>query len=152
MRAWCSREFQEHGINFLPVQANMGLSTRAGTIRGIHFQIAPALEAKFVRCTMGAVFDVVVDLRPDSPSYCKWFGVTLSAENGWMVFVPEGCGHACQSLEDHTEIFYMTSAYYTPSAVRGARFDDPAFGIRWPLAATAVSDQDRSWPLIDRRI
>lgn len=147
MRAWCAREFAEHGISFSPVQANMGFSVRKGTIRGMHFQEKPALEAKLVRCTRGAVFDVVLDLRPESSSYGKWYGTKLSAENGRTMYVPEGCAHGCQSLEEHTEIFYMTSEFYAPSAVRGVRFDDPAFSIQWPLAATVVSDQDRNWPL-----
>jgi dTDP-4-dehydrorhamnose 3,5-epimerase len=149
MRAWCSREFVEHGLDFTPVQANMGLSRREGTIRGLHFQEAPALEAKLVRCTRGAIFDVVLDLRPESQSYGKWYGVELSAENGRMLYIPERCAHGCQSLKDDTEIFYMTSAFYTPSAVRGVRFDDRAFRIQWPLAATVVSEQDRGWPLVE---
>lgn len=148
MRAWCSKEFAENGINFVPVQANMGLSVRKGTVRGMHFQLAPAPEAKLVRCTRGAMFDVVLDLRPDSPSYGKWDGVELSAENGRMLFVPELCAHGYQTLEDGTEMYYMTSAFYTPGVARGVRFDDPAFGVRWPLAATVISDQDRNWPLV----
>lgn len=151
MRAWCAREFAEHGIDFLPVQANMGFSLRKGTVRGMHFQVVPALEAKLVRCTRGAVFDVVVDLRPESPSYGKWYGAELSADNGRMMYVPERCAHGCQTLEERTEIHYMTSAFYTPSAAKGVRYDDPAFGIQWPLAATAVSEQDRNWPLVERR-
>jgi dTDP-4-dehydrorhamnose 3,5-epimerase len=150
MRAWCAREFAEHGIDFLPVQANMGFSVRKGTIRGMHFQEAPALEAKLVRCTRGAIFDVVLDLRPESLSYGQWCGAKLSAENGRMLYVPEHCAHGYQTLEECTEIYYMASAFYTPSSVRGARFDDPAFGIQWPLLATLVSDQDRDWPLIKR--
>jgi dTDP-4-dehydrorhamnose 3,5-epimerase len=147
MRAWCAREFAEHGINFIPVQANMGFSREKGTVRGMHFQMAPALEAKLVRCTRGAMFDVVLDLRPASPSYGKWHGTELTAENGRMVYLPEGCAHGYQTLEDGTEMHYMASEFYTPSAARGVRFDDPAFGIRWPLPAAVVSDQDRSWPL-----
>ena len=147
MRAWCTREFAEHGIDFLPVQANMGFSVGKGTIRGMHYQEVPVLEAKLVRCTRGAAFDVAIDLRPESPSYGKWFGVELSAENGRMLYVPESCAHGFQSLEDRTEVHYMTSAFYTPNAVRGVRFDDPAFNIHWPLAATIVSEQDRNWPL-----
>ena len=150
MRAWCSREFAQSGITFVPVQANMGLSVRKGTVRGMHFQEAPALEAKLVRCTRGAMFDVVLDLRQESPSYRKWYGVELSAENGRMLYVPEGCGHGYQTLEESTEMYYMTSALYTPSASRGVRFDDPAFGIQWPLAASVVSEQDRNWPLLRR--
>ena len=149
-RAWCSREFEEHGIRFTPLQANMGFSVRKGTVRGMHFQVAPALEAKLVRCTKGAIFDVVLDLRPNSATFGKWHGAELSAENGWMLYVPEHCGHGYQTLENGTEMHYMTSQFYNPSAARGARFDDPAFGIRWPLAPTVVSEQDRTWPLVQR--
>jgi dTDP-4-dehydrorhamnose 3,5-epimerase len=148
LRAWCTREFAEHGLDFVPVQANMGFSVRKGTVRGMHFQEAPALEAKLVRCTRGAIFDVVLDLRPESPSYGKWYGIELSAENSRMLYVPEHCAHGYQTLEDCTEMYYMTSGFYTPSAVRGVRFDDPVFGIRWPLAATMASEQDYSWPLV----
>jgi len=150
MRAWCVREFAEHGLDFLPVQANMGFSVPKGTVRGMHFQEAPALEAKLVRCTRGAIFDVVLDLRPESLSYGKWYGAELSAENGRMLYVPEHCAHGYQTLQDRTEMYYMTSGVYTPSAVRGVRFDDPAFSIQWPLVATVVSDQDRNWPLVER--
>jgi dTDP-4-dehydrorhamnose 3,5-epimerase len=150
LRAWCAREFADHGINFSPVQANMGFSMQKGTVRGMHFQEAPALEAKLVRCTRGAIFDVVLDLRPESPSYGKWYGVELSSENGRMLYVPEQCAHGYQTLEDCTEMYYMASEFYTPSAVRGVRFDDPAFGIRWPLPATVVSEQDHNWPLVER--
>jgi dTDP-4-dehydrorhamnose 3,5-epimerase len=116
----------------------------------MHYQEAPALEAKLVRCTRGAMFDVVLDLRPDSLSYGRWYGVELSADNGRMLYVPELCAHGYQTLEDFTEMYYMTSAFYTPSAVRGLRFDDPAFSVQWPLAPTAVSEQDRNWPLFER--
>jgi dTDP-4-dehydrorhamnose 3,5-epimerase len=148
MRAWCAKEFEENRIHFVPVQANMGLSVRKGTVRGMHFQEAPALEAKLVRCTRGAMFDVVLDLRPESPSYRKWYGLELTAENGRMLYVPEGCAHGYQTMEDATEMHYMASEVYTPSAARGVRFDDPAFGIQWPLPAVAVSEQDRNWPLV----
>lgn len=150
MRAWCLSEFAEHGIAFVPVQANMGLSVRSGTIRGLHYQVAPALEAKLVRCTRGAVFDVVVDLRPDSPTYRSWYGTELSADNGRMLYVPEGCAHGCQSLQDGTEIHYMTSAFYSPNEVRGIRYDDPVFAVCWPLAVCEISEQDRNWPLVQR--
>jgi dTDP-4-dehydrorhamnose 3,5-epimerase len=148
MRAWCAREFAEHGVDFLPVQANMGFSIRKGTVRGMHFQEAPALEAKLVRCTRGAIFDVVLDLRPGSASYGKWYAAELSAENGRMLYLPEGCAHGYQTLEDGTEMHYMASEYYTPNAARGVRFDDPAFGIQWPLAAAVVSEQDLAWPFV----
>jgi dTDP-4-dehydrorhamnose 3,5-epimerase len=148
MRAWCAREFAEHGLNFSPVQANIGFSIQKGTVRGMHYQEAPALEAKLVRCTRGAMFDVVLDLRENSASYGKWYGTELSAENGRMLYVPEHCAHGYQTLEDRTEMYYMTSAFYAPEAVRGARFDDPAFAIRWPLAPASISEQDRAWPLV----
>ena len=148
MRAWCAKEFAEHGISFVPVQANMGFSVRRGTIRGMHFQEAPALEAKLVRCTRGSMFDVVLDLRPESPTYRKWYGTELSAGNGRMLYVPEACAHGYQTLEDATEMHYMASAFYAPASARGARFDDPAFGIEWPFGATVVSEQDRNWPLV----
>jgi len=148
LRAWCTREFRDHGIDFLPVQANMGFSLRKGTVRGMHLQMAPALEAKLIRCTRGSMFDVVLDLRPNSASYGKWHAEELSAENGRMLYVPELCAHGYQTLEARTEMYYMTSQFYTPSAANGVRFDDPAFGIKWPLHATAVSEQDRGWPLV----
>ena len=148
MRAWCAREFSEHGIDFLPVQANMGFSLKKGTVRGMHFQEAPALEAKLVRCTRGSMFDVVVDLRRASRTFGKWYGTELSAKNGRMIFVPQECAHGYQTLEENTEMYYMTSAFYTPSAARGARFDDPFFNIAWPSLATVVSEQDRNWPLM----
>jgi len=151
LRAWCAREFAEHAVNFLPVQANLGFSKTRGTVRGMHLQEAPATEAKLVRCTKGAIFDVVVDLRPGSLSYGKWYGVELSAENCRMLYVPENCAHGYQTLEDCTEMYYMTSGFYTPNAARGVRFDDPGFGIRWPLDATVISAQDRSWPLFERQ-
>jgi dTDP-4-dehydrorhamnose 3,5-epimerase len=148
IRAWCAKEFAENGIQFVPVQANMGYSFRKGTTRGMHFQTSAAPEAKLVRCTRGSMFDVVLDLRPESPSYGQWYGVELSAENGRMLFLPELCAHGYQTLEDDTEMHYMASGYYTPAAAKGVRFDDPAFMIAWPLTATAVSEQDRNWPLM----
>lgn len=146
MRAWCVKEFADQGIAFDPVQANLGFSTKRGTVRGMHFQAAPASEAKLVRCTRGVMFDVVLDLRSESPSYGAWYGVELSGANGRMLYLPEGCVHGYQTLETDTEMHYMTSAFYTPAAVRGVRFDDPAFGIVWPLAVTEISEQDRNWP------
>ena len=150
LRAWCVQEFSDHGINFSPVQANMGYSAQKGTVRGMHYQETPALEAKLVRCTRGSMFDVALDLRPDSPTYGKWYSVELSAQNGRMLYVPEMCAHGYQTLEDDTEMHYMTSAFYTPAAARGIRFDDPAFGIEWPLPVASVSEQDRNWPLLSR--
>lgn len=150
MRAWCAREFAAYGLGFLPVQANMGYSLRKGTVRGMHFQKSPALEAKLVRCTRGSIYDVVLDLRPESSSFGKWYAIELSADNGRMLYLPERCAHGYQTLEDRTEIYYMTSGFYAPDLAQGVRFDDPAFGIQWPYAATSVSEQDRNWPLVAR--
>jgi dTDP-4-dehydrorhamnose 3,5-epimerase len=149
MRLWCAREFSTHGLSFVPVQANMGFSLRKGTLRGIHFQEPPALEAKLVRCTKGAIFDVVLDLRPGSPSYGKWRGAELTPENGRMLYIPQQCGHGYQTLVDDTEMYYMASEYYTPSAACGVRFDDPSFNIQWPLVPTVISEQDRNWALVE---
>jgi dTDP-4-dehydrorhamnose 3,5-epimerase len=148
LRAWCVREFAAQGIDFSPVQANMGFSVQAGTLRGMHLQVAPALEAKLVRCTRGSIFDVVLDLRPESSSYGRWHGVRLSAENARMLFVPERCAHGYQTLEADAEMHYLTSAFYAPEAARGVRHDDPAFRIRWPRTVTVISEQDRNWPLL----
>jgi dTDP-4-dehydrorhamnose 3,5-epimerase len=148
MRAWCAREFEARGIHFLPVQANMQFSPSKGTIRGLHLQVAPAVEAKLVRCTRGAIFDVAVDLRAGSPSFGHWCSAELTAENGRMLYVPEGCAHGLQSIEQNSEAMYLTSAFYAPESCRGARFDDPTFAIRWPLPVTAISEQDRNWPLV----
>jgi dTDP-4-dehydrorhamnose 3,5-epimerase len=150
MRVWCAREFEDHGIHFVPVQANMGFSTRKGTVRGMHYQMKPALEAKMVRCTRGSIFDVVLDLRPGSSSYGEWHGVELSAENGRMLYVPEHCAHGYQTLEKNTEMYYMTSGFYTPDLASGVRFDDPVFSIQWPSVAAVVSEQDRHWQLVKR--
>ncbi len=149
-RAWCAREFAEHAISFTPVQANMGFSVRKGTVRGMHFQVAPAPEAKLVRCTRGAMFDVALDLRTDSPTYGQWFGAELSSDNGRSLYLPENCAHGYQTLEDSTEMHYMSSAFYTPNAAKGVRFDDPSFGIEWPEIITVLSEQDRNWPLVER--
>jgi dTDP-4-dehydrorhamnose 3,5-epimerase len=151
MRSWCAREFLDNGIEFVPVQANMGLSLKKGTVRGVHYQLAPAPEAKLVRCTRGAMFDVVLDIRQDSPSFGKWSGVELTPENGRMLYLPENCAHGYQTLAENTEMYYMTSAIYTPSAAGGMRFDDPVFQIAWPLEVIAISEQDRSWPLFEKK-
>jgi dTDP-4-dehydrorhamnose 3,5-epimerase len=150
MRAWCAREFHEHGIDFAPLQANMGFSRKKGTIRGMHYQVAPALEAKLVRCTRGALFDVVLDLRRESSTYLRWHGVHLTPENGRMLYAPEGCAHGCQALADDTEFHYMASVAFSPEHATGVRYDDPTFAIEWPEAVTLVSEQDRQWPLLGK--
>jgi len=148
MRAWCANEFADRGIAFVPVQANMGLSAQPGTVRGLHYQVAPHQEAKLVRCTRGSVFDVLVDLRPGSATFGRWCGAELTAINGRMLYLPPLCAHGYQTLEPESEIYYLTSAFYAPQAVRGLRFDDPTVGIPWPLPPAAMSEQDARWPYL----
>lgn len=145
-RGWCRAEYAAHGLNPSVDQMNVARSLRAGTVRGMHFQETPHQEAKSVRCNRGSIFDVIVDLRPDSPTHRKWFGTELSAEDGVMLYVPEGFAHGYQTLEDDVEICYLTSYAYVPAASKGVRFDDPAFAIAWPLPVSSISDADRRWP------
>lgn len=145
-RAWCRREFGDAGLETEFVQANVSATERAGTVRGLHYQRAPHAEAKLVRCTRGALFDVIVDVRPESPTYGEWAGVELTADGGRQVYVPAGCAHGYQTLRDGTRVFYMVSAFYAPEAEAGVRWDDPAFGVEWPMEPTAVSEKDRGWP------
>jgi dTDP-4-dehydrorhamnose 3,5-epimerase len=144
-RAWCQKEFSAHNLPAF-VQTNMSMCRQKGTIRGLHYQAAPHGEAKYMRCIRGAIYDVVVDVRPDSPTYKKWFGVELSAENRKAIFVPEGLAHAYQALTDDAEVIYSASAFYTPGAERGLRWNDPAFNIEWPIREALVSDKDAKWP------
>ncbi len=145
-RSWCRNEFAAHGLNPLIAQINVGYTAKKAGVRGLHYQGAPNQEAKTVRCTRGAIFDVAVDLRPDSPTFKQWVGVELTADNRRMLYVPEGCAHGYQSLVDDTEIEYLATALYAPEAARGVRFDDPAFGVSWPLPVGVISDADRAWP------
>jgi dTDP-4-dehydrorhamnose 3,5-epimerase len=145
-RAWCEIEMREHGCTARIRQTNMAFNRRRGTLRGLHYQTAPHDEAKFIRCVRGAIFDVIVDLRPESPSFRSWFGVELTQDNRRALFVPEGCATGYLTLVDDVEIFYDTSALFERSAARGVKFDDPAFGIQWPSSPTLISEQDRTWP------
>jgi dTDP-4-dehydrorhamnose 3,5-epimerase len=145
-RMWCEREFRDRGLVDAISQINTAVSLRAGTLRGMHFQTAPHEEVKIVRCLRGAVYDVLVDLRPDSPTYRQWMGVELTAESGRMVYVPKGCAHGYLTLAGDTELMYFASCPYAPDAAKGVRFDDPAFAIRWPAAPQVISQADRSWP------
>jgi dTDP-4-dehydrorhamnose 3,5-epimerase len=146
-RGFCRKEFEAHGLNPDVAQANIGLSRRRGTLRGLHYQIPPHAETKLVRCTSGAVFDVIVDLRPESASYKQWVGVELTAANRRMLYAPEGCAHGYLALADDTEVFYLVSEFYSPGAERGLRWNDPAFRIEWPITEDLrISDKDRSWP------
>jgi dTDP-4-dehydrorhamnose 3,5-epimerase len=145
-RSWCQKEFESHGLNPKVVQCNVSLNKRKGTLRGIHYQAAPYPEAKIVRCTNGAIYDVVVDLRPQSPTFKNWIGVDLTAVNRHMLYVPEGCGHGFLTLEDETEVFYQMSEFYHPELARGVRWDDPAFQIVWPDKVEVISERDRTYP------
>lgn len=145
-RVWCRNEFEEHGLVSEVVQANLSHTRVKGTIRGLHFQKHPHGETKLIQCTLGAIFDVIVDLRPDSPTYMRWLSEELSGENYKMVYVPKGCAHGFQSLADNTEVYYLVSAFYAPEAEGGVRYDDPAFEIDWPLPVTDISEKDRNWP------
>ncbi len=145
-RAWCREEFLQHGLNPEMVQLNTAFSHRRGTLRGLHYQLVPHAEAKFIRCTRGAIYDVIVDLRPGSPTLGRWYGLELTPDNGLMLYAPEGFAHGYQTLQDNTEMYYFTSAAYAPSAARGLRYDDPVVGIEWPLPVSLISPADRSWP------
>ena len=144
-RTWCQHELQEQGLSTELMQVNVGFSNAKGTLRGMHYQRAPEAEVKLVRCTMGAVYDVVVDLRPDSPTHKCWAAYELTAENRRQLYIPEGCAHGYQTLVDSSEITYQTSRFYAPNHATGVRYDDPAFGIDWPLPPRSVSDADKGW-------
>ena len=146
-RAWCQRELAEQGLETRIAQCNISFSSRRGTLRGMHFQREPFEEVKMIKCIAGALYDVIIDLRPDSPSYKSWVGVELSAANRRALYVPKGFAHGFQTLRDYVEVFYMVSEFYTPEAEAGVRWDDPAFGIEWPMTPpTQISDKDRGWP------
>jgi len=145
-RTWCQKEFAAHGLSPRLVQCNVSFNTRRGTLRGIHYQAAPHAEAKLVRCTKGAIYDVVVDLRPESPTLRGFMAVVLTAKNRRALYVPEGCGHGFLTLEDETEVFYQMSEFYNAKSGRGVRWDDPAFQIAWPEKVEVISERDRSYP------
>lgn len=150
-RTFCAREFAEHGLPTEFVQGNTSLSVTPGTLRGLHFQHAPAEETKLMRCIQGAMWDVIVDARPGSPTHLKSFAVELSAENGRAILVPKGFAHGFQTLMPDTVAFYMVDAFYTPGVEDGFRYDDPTLKLDWPLAVAEISDKDKAWPLIDER-
>lgn len=144
-RTWCQREFAEHGLNPRLVQCNLSYNKQKGTLRGMHFQAAPYEEAKLIRCSHGSIYDVIIDLRPDSTSYLKHLGVTLTANEHRMVYVPEGFAHGFLTLEDESSVFYQMSELYAPDYARGFRWNDPAFGIHWPGQVIVISDRDASY-------
>jgi len=145
-RAFCQNELAEHGLETTVAQANLSFNHRKGTLRGLHMQNPPHGEDKMVRCITGAIFDAIVDLRPGSPTYRQWFGVELSAANRLMLYVPKGFAHGYQSLTDGSEVLYMVTQFYTPGAERGLRWNDPAFGIAWPLPDPILSEKDAAAP------
>jgi dTDP-4-dehydrorhamnose 3,5-epimerase len=145
-RTWCAEEFARHGLDDTVVQINTGFSPAAGTLRGMHLQTGAHAEVKLARCTRGAVLDVIVDLRRNSPTFCESYAVELSAENGRMLYAPKGFAHGYQTLVADTELLYSTSAVYSPGSACGVRYDDPRFDIRWLLPVSRISDQDRTWP------
>jgi dTDP-4-dehydrorhamnose 3,5-epimerase len=145
-RSWCEREFRENGLNPKLVQCSISYNERKGTLRGVHYQAPPYPEAKLVRCTKGSLYDVALDLRPDSPSYLRSTGVELTAANHRALYIPEGCAHGFLTLEESTEALYQMSEFYHPETARGVRWNDPAFGIVWPGVAEVISERDRSFP------
>lgn len=145
-RAWCQHEFEEHGLNPRLVQCNISYNRRAGTLRGMHYQVAPHQEAKLVRCTQGSVFDVIIDLRPASPTFKQHFGITLSAAAHNMLYIPEDFAHGFLTLQDDTEVFYQMSEFYAPDAARGLRWNDPAFAIELPAPVQVISERDAAYP------
>lgn len=146
-RTWSAEELVAHGCNATLVQCSISFNARAGTLRGMHFQLAPHAEAKLVRCTSGAIHDVIIDLREDSPAFLRHVAVELSAENRRMLYIPEGFAHGYQTLTDASEVFYQMSAAYVPSHGRGVRFDDPVFGIAWPpTTERIINERDRTYP------
>jgi dTDP-4-dehydrorhamnose 3,5-epimerase len=145
-RSWCQKEFENHGLNPRLVQCDVSFNTRKGTLRGMHYQVAPYPEAKVVRCTRGSIFDVVVDLRPQSRTFKNWISAILSAENRSSIYVPEGCAHGFLTLDDKSEVFYQMSEFYNPDSGRGVRWDDPTFQILWPAKVEVISERDRTYP------
>ncbi len=148
-RAWCQQEFAAHGLAPCIAQINVSHTMRQGALRGLHFQVPPFEEAKVVSCTRGAIYDVVVDLRPDSPTYLAWDAMELTAENRGMFYIPTGCAHGFQTLTADAEVLYFMSELYAPALGRGVRYDDPAFNIEWPLPVSELSEADRTWPAFD---
>lgn len=148
-RLFCEQEFIAAGIPTKIAQINNALSSQAGTLRGMHYQLEPSAEIKVVRCIRGSVYDVIVDLRPDSPTFKQWFGTELSSENRRMMYAPRGFAHGLMTLTDDAEMFYLASAPYDPQRERGLRYNDPQFAIVWPRSVTEISEKDRTWPNFD---
>lgn len=149
-RTFCRNEFSAHGLDTDYTQQNMSVSAHKGTLRGMHFQNAPHAETKLIRCVRGAIYDAIIDLREDSPTFGAWEGFELNADNKRMLYVPKGFAHGFQTLSDDVEVTYLVAGYYEPSAEGGVLWNDPAFSIDWPLEPTVMSDKDRAWPAFTR--
>ena len=145
-RSWCGREFEAHGLNPNLVQCNISFNKKKGTLRGMHYQASPHGETKLIRCTMGSIYDVIIDIRNESKTFLKWFACDLTAENRKMLYVPVGFAHGFQTLEDNTEVFYQMSEYYYPEYAHGIRWDDPVIGIEWPNEEKIISEKDNGFP------
>lgn len=146
-RSFCQREFAAHGLKVNVAQCNISFNEKKGTLRGMHLQLPPKAEAKLVRCARGKIYDVIIDLRPGSPTYCQWEAVSLSPDNYRALYIPEEFAHGFQTLEDNSEVFYLMYEFYAPEYASGVRWDDPAFGITWPLPDPIISDRDRAYHL-----
>lgn len=145
-RTWCAKEFGDRGLNADLVQCSISFNEKKGTLRGVHFQAQPHAEAKLVRCTRGSLYDVALDLRPDSPTYRRSAGIELTADNHRALYIPEGCAHGFLTLEDHTEALYQMSEVFHPESARGVRWNDPAFAIAWPDNVQVIAERDRTYP------
>ncbi|WP_439481872.1 dTDP-4-dehydrorhamnose 3,5-epimerase [Cyclobacterium plantarum] len=145
-RTFCQKEFEKHGLETGIAQANMSFNKKKGTVRGMHYQVAPYQETKLVKCTSGAIYDIIIDLREDSSTYGKWIGVELSGENNRMLYVPKDFAHGFITLEDNTSIQYLVSQFYTPGSERGIKWDDPKFDLKWPIEVSVISEKDNSHP------
>ncbi len=148
-RTFCAKEFEEHGLKPSVAQCNLSFNYKAGTLRGMHYQVPPAAETKLVRCTKGAIYDVIIDMRPDSPTFMQHIGVELTADNHRSLYIPEMFAHGYQALTDGAEVVYQVGEFYTPGYERGLRYDDPAFGIEWPMPITVISEKDAAWALYE---
>lgn len=145
-RTWCREEFEAHGLNPRLVQCSISFNASKGTLRGVHYQDPPYAETKLVRCAHGAIYDVVLDLRPESPTFTQWIAAVLTADNRNMIYIPEGCAHGFLTLEDGSEVFYQMSQFYNASSARGVRWNDPTFQIAWPGRVEVISERDRTYP------
>lgn len=149
-RTFCAKEFEQHGLKSTVAQCNMSFNYKKGTLRGMHYQLPPAAETKLVRCTSGAIYDVIIDMRPDSPTHLQHFGIELTADNRKALYIPEMFAHGYQTLTDDAEVIYQVGEFYSPGYEMGLRYDDPTFGIDWPMPVTVISEKDANWPAFEK--